>query len=109
MPVKSEQGAQVCQLRAHFNVSHRQMDKGGKSEEEIWLTLDLARPCLLVEALGVTLLDNVEGRIDEDFDERETGLLVQLARDGAVGAVWRDERGEGHAGSAREELRDLLR
>lgn len=77
---------------------------GGRGERR---TIDLARAGLLVEALGVALLDDVEGRVDEDLDERKARLLVQLARDGAVGAVGRDERGERDAARVREELRDL--
>ena len=76
----------------------------GKGRER---TLDLARARLLVEALGVARLDDGEGRVDVDLDERETGLLVQLARDGAVRAEGRDERGERDAARVREELRDL--
>ena len=70
-------------------------------------TLDLARARLLVEALRIALLDDAEGRVDEDLDERQPRLLVQLARDRAVCAVRRDERGEGDAARVREELRDL--
>lgn len=50
-------------------------------------TLDLARTRLLVEALGVALLDDAEGRIDEDLDECDACLLVQLACDCAVRPV----------------------
>ena len=70
-------------------------------------TLDLTRAGLLVEALGVARLDDVEGRVDEDLDEREAGLLVEVADDGAVRAEGRDERGEGDARRVREQLRDL--
>ena len=71
------------------------------------LTLDLAGAGLLVEPLGVALLDDGERRVDEDLYEREAALRVQRARDGAVGAVRRDERGERDARRVREELRDL--
>jgi hypothetical protein len=54
-------------------------------------TFDLARPCFLVEALWVTLLDNRERRIDENLDEAKAGLLMQLTSNGTVGAVWRDK------------------
>lgn len=81
------------------------MHIGGNNEKR--RTLDLARTRLLVEALGVALLDDAEGRVDEDLDEREARLLVQFASDRAIRAVWRDERGEGDAARVREELRDL--
>ncbi len=36
--------------------------------------LDLARPSLLIQTLGVPLLGFRDGDIDEDFDEREGGV-----------------------------------
>ena len=69
--------------------------------------LDLAGAGLLVEALGVALLDNGEGRVDKDLDEREARLFVELTRDCAVCTVGRDERGERDTARVREELGDL--
>lgn len=62
--------------------------------------LDLTSTGLLVEALGVTLLSNFDGHIDEDFDEWERsvgsiggGSSVELAGEVAVCSVWGDEGG----------------
>lgn len=63
--------------------------------------LDLARPRLLIQTLGVTLLGLFDGDVDEDFDERERGFVsvgyvgVQFAREVAVGFVGGYEGGEG--------------
>ena len=70
-------------------------------------TLDLARPCALVESLRVALLDDMERGVDEDLDERKPALLVQLACGIAVRAVRRDERSQADRRRIREELRDL--
>lgn len=71
--------------------------------------LDLAGTRLGVETLGVALLDDVEGRVDEHLDEGERGVVlgVQGAREVAVGSVGRDEGGEGERGGGGEEERDL--
>lgn len=75
--------------------------------------LDLASAGLLVKALGVALLSNLEGHVDEDLDEGDglvavlVGLGVQLARKVAVSAVGRDEGGDGDGGRVGEELGDL--
>jgi hypothetical protein len=72
--------------------------------------LDLARPRLLVQALGVALLRYFERDVDVDFDERQRlvallgALGVQLACRLAVGAVGRDEGGDGYCGGVGEEL-----
>ena len=59
---------------------------------------NLARLGLLVQALGIALLGDVEGDVDEDFDEGEgrvgvLGVGVQFAGDLAVGFVGGDEGG----------------
>jgi len=77
--------------------------RGGDAGE----VLDLAGAGLLVEALGIALLDNAKGRIDKDLDESEVRLLVELACDLAIGNVGRDERGHGDARSIGEQLRHL--
>lgn len=75
--------------------------------------LDLASAGLFVEALGVALLRNLEGHVDKDFDKGDglvaalVGLDVQLARKIAVGAVGRDEGGDGDGGRVGKELGDL--
>lgn len=60
-------------------------------------TLDLSCAGPLVQALGVAGFDDVQRCVDEDLDESEAGLFVQLASDGTVGTVWRNERGQGNA------------
>jgi hypothetical protein len=75
--------------------------------------LYLARLGLLVQALGIALLGDVDGDVDEDFDEgeRRVGVLgvgVELARDLAVGFVGADEAGESDSGGVREEFGDLI-
>lgn len=70
-------------------------------------TSDLAGARLLVQALGVALLDDLQGRVDEDLHEAEARLRMELARERAVRAVRRDERGHGDAARVRKELRDL--
>lgn len=70
-------------------------------------TFNLASAGLLVEALGVARLDDVQRAVDEDLDEADVRLLVQLARELAVGDVRRDEGCDGDARGVCEELRDL--
>lgn len=70
-------------------------------------TLDLARTGLLIQALGITLLDDVQRRIDKHLDKAQPRLFVELTGDGTVCAVWRDECGEADARCICEELRDL--
>lgn len=72
------------------------------------VTFDLSCTGLLVETLGVALLDDVEGRVDKDLDEAQPGLFVELTGDGAVCAVRRDERCQRDACGVREELRYLF-
>ena len=65
---------------------------------------------LLVQTLGVTLLGNLNGDINIDLDERQTGLLaggnglVQLTGSVTVG---RDERSDGDGVGVGEQLGNL--
>ncbi|KAE8325541.1 hypothetical protein BDV39DRAFT_194337 [Aspergillus sergii] len=74
---------------------------------------NLTRPGQLIKTLGVTLLGNLNGDIDEDLNEGQTGLLtrggdfVQFARGVTVCTVGRDERGDGNGGAVGEELGNL--
>ena len=76
-------------------------------------TLDLARPRLLVQALGVAGLGDLEREVDVDLDEGERLVVggcrggVQLAGLLAVGLVGRDEGGDGDGGGVGEEFGDL--
>ena len=67
--------------------------------------LDLARPRLLVEALRVALLDDVERRVDEDLEE--LAGADQLARHPPLRAERRDEGDEHDQPGVDEELRRL--
>lgn len=76
--------------------------------------LDLASPRLLIQALGVALLRDLNGDIDIHLDEckRRIAALaaavgVQVARDLAVSNVRRDEAGQGDGGAVGEQLGDL--
>lgn len=75
--------------------------------------LDLASPGLLVQTLGVTLLGDLNGDIDVDLDKGQgriaagAALLVQVARDLAVGLVRADEAGDGDGAAVGEQLGDL--
>jgi hypothetical protein len=74
--------------------------------------LDLARLRFLIQTLGISLLCNVDGHVDEDFDEWERavsvlGVGVQFAGDLAVGFIWGDEGGERDCGRVGEEFGDL--
>lgn len=83
---------------------------GGGDAGEV---LDLAGAGLLVEALRVALLGDLDGDIDVDLDEGEGFVLagaadgVQIAGDLTVGAVGGDEGGEGDGGAVGKELGDL--
>lgn len=83
---------------------------GGGDAGEV---LDLAGAGLLVEALGVALLGDLDGDVDVDLDEGEGLVLagaadgVEVAGDLAVGAVGGDEGGEGDGGAVGKELGDL--
>lgn len=74
--------------------------------------LDLARARLLVQALGIALLGDLERHVDKDLD-KGNGLVavlrlgVQLAGEIAVGAVRRDEGGDGDGGRVGEQLGHL--
>ena len=76
--------------------------------------LDLTGAGLFVQALGVALLGDLEGHVDVDLDKGD-GLVgaagghggVQGAGRVAVGAVRRDEGGDGDGGRVCKELGDL--
>ena len=70
-------------------------------------TFDFTGSCLLIKPFRVALFHNVEGRIDEDFNKVETGVLVDLANKRAIIAVGRDERGQRYTRSVRKQARDL--
>mmetsp|Transcript_14509 Transcript_14509/g.22019 ORF Transcript_14509/g.22019 Transcript_14509/m.22019 type:complete len:231 (-) Transcript_14509:10-702(-) len=53
--------------------------------------LDLPSPGLLVEPLHIAGLHNLEGRIDEDLQERQGGVGMHLASIGSVGGIGRNE------------------
>lgn len=75
--------------------------------------LDLASAGLFIQTLGVALLSHLEGHVDKDLDKGDglvavlVGLGVQLSRKIAVGAVGRDEGGDGDGGRVGKELGDL--
>lgn len=69
--------------------------------------LDLTGTGLLVKALGITLLGNLNRDVNKDLDKRKLGLLVDLASKVAVGTVWRDERGDGNGCRISKELGNL--
>lgn len=77
--------------------------------------LDLAGAGLFVEALGVALLGDVEGHVDEDLDKGDGVVVgrgrrgVQLTGEPAVGAVGRDEGCDDDGGRVGKELGDLWR
>ena len=52
-------------------------------------------PGLLVQALGVALLAQLDRRVDEHLDERQAGRRVQRPHQVAVGPVRADQRHEG--------------
>ena len=56
---------------------------------------DLARPCLGVQALGVTRLGDVERGVDEHLEERQPGLLVGEDSLCACPALRADRVGDG--------------
>ena len=74
---------------------------------------DLALPRLLVQALRISLLRDLDRHVDPDLDERHALLaawplrLVQLPRQVAVRTVWADEARDGDGAAIREELGDL--
>jgi len=68
---------------------------------------DFTGSCLFIKPFRVALFHNVEGRIDEDFNKVETGVLVDLANKRAIIAIGRDERGQRYTRSVRKQARDL--
>ena len=75
--------------------------------------LDLTGASLLVEALRVTLLGDLEGHVDVDLDERNglvvraSGLIMETASKVTVRSVRGDEGGDCDGGGVSEELGDL--
>lgn len=75
--------------------------------------LDDALARLLVQALGVARLSDLDGDVDEDFDKGQAGglagggRLVQPARRVPISPVRRDEGGDGDAGAVGEQLGHL--
>lgn len=84
--------------------------RGGDASE----FLNLASASLLVKTLGVTLLSDLEGNVDKDFNKGNWLLLgvrrssVQLAGDVAVCSVRRNEGGNGNSGRVGKQLGDLF-
>jgi len=70
-------------------------------------TFNFAGSCFLVQPFRIALFHDVEGRIDEDFDKVETGILVDLTSKRAISAVGRDERGQRYTRGVRKQARDL--
>lgn len=75
---------------------------------------DLSLAGLLVQALGVARLSDLEREVDEDLDEGQRLVVgmgglrgVQLAGLLAVCLVWRDEGRDGDGGAVGEQLGDL--
>ena len=69
--------------------------------------LDLARACARVEALGISPLAFLDGRVDEHLDERQVGLLVRLAQVRAIGRQRRDQRDHRDRSGVRHQPRHL--
>lgn len=85
----------------------------GANTSELW---NLTLPSFLVQALGVTGFGYFEREIYENLDKGKRLVIrvgsdwcgVQLASDGAIGFVGRDEGSDGNGGAVGEELGDLL-
>lgn len=100
----------IC-LNCDFRV--RRSLVGGRDAGKLF---DFAGASLFVQALGITLLSNLERDVDKDLDERD-GLVVVGAGGGggsmqgagrvAVGAVGRDEGGNGNGGGVGKQLGNL--
>ena len=80
-------GGVDAQLRVAPAASYGRVDAGE--------ALDLARPRARVQALGVTALALLDGRVDEHLEERQVRLLVRLAQVLPVGGQRRDQRHHG--------------
>ena len=70
-------------------------------------TFDFPGACLLVQALGITLLYHIQRRIHEHLDESQASFIVDLSCDSTIGAVRRDEGGDSDACRVRKQFRDL--
>ena len=99
---------QLIVLHVNLRVGRRLIRSGDTSE-----LLNNTLASLLVQTLGVTLLSDLNGDIDIDLDERQTGLLtgcgnlVQLTGSVTVLPVGRDERSNGDGVGVGEQLGDL--
>ena len=97
-------------MRLDGNLGVRRLLIRGRNTRKL---LDLTSSSLLVEALGIALLSHLEGNVDKHLNEGDglvaaaLGLGVQCASRVAVGAVGRDEGGDGDGGGVGEELGDL--
>lgn len=76
--------------------------------------LDLACSCLLVQALGITLLSDLDRYINVNFDKFERRVAgcaavgsVEVTGDLAVCSVGGDEGGDGDSGGVCEEFGNL--
>ena len=78
-----------------------------RTSELLERTFDNTGASLLVESLGITLLDLLERGIDKDLEEGDLGLFVDRTSECAVGEVGRDESGERRRAGRGDELRDL--
>lgn len=70
-------------------------------------TFDLSCASLFVKSFRIPLLDSAERRVNKNLDEAQARFIVDLARDEAIDAVRRYERGEGNARRVCEEFRYL--
>lgn len=68
---------------------------------------DLSCASLFVKSFRIPLLDSAERRVNKNLDEAQARFIVDLARDEAIDAVRRYERGEGNARRVCEEFRYL--
>lgn len=106
--LNSIDNGEVNVLDVHLGVGRSLVGSGDTSE-----LLDDTLTSLLVETLGVTLLSDLNGNIDVDLDERQTGLLtgggdlVQLTGTVTVLLVGGDEGGDGDGVGVGEQLGDL--
>lgn len=99
---------QIHVLKVDLGLLRRLVGSGDTSE-----LLNDTLTSLLVQALRITLLGNLNGDINVHLNEGETGALagrgdfVQLAGSVTVLAVRRDERGNGDGARVGEQLGDL--
>jgi hypothetical protein len=102
--------ALLSSVNGDFGVLRRLI--GGADTREL---LDLARPCLLVQAFRIALLGHLDRHLDVYFDERDRlvrrprrGRGVDFARQFPVRFERGDEGCQGDCGGVCEELCDLF-